>query len=324
MKKQILVPSLLALFVASAAHAGATFDTPAGTLNLGADVEFDYTSETDSNLKSGGRLLLDINGEKVLANGNFAGFKLNPVWGQDGSRGADDVWIKFGVKNDWAIQTGHFEAADLSPAGQDTYIASSGTTMYRANYARGRTSADGESQVQATFTKNIGAAAGFEVTAMSADEGDAVVVRPAVNYAVDNVSMAFGLEVPVAGKGDDADWLGLGGYVSFAASDDLTLTARTAYLADDTDAANSMDSLTAGINAQYKNFFIAALYGQTDADSAASETEELQVYASYKIPMILDIKNFDIYVAAGWSEAKLNDVTQDDVVGARVRLKYVF
>ena len=85
-----------------------------------------------------------------------------------------------------------------------------------------------------------------------------------------------------------------------------------------------MDSLTAGINAQYKNFFIAALYGQTDADSAASETEELQVYASYKIPMILDIKNFDIYVAAGWSEAKLNDVTQDDVVGARVRLKYVF
>ena len=139
MKKQILVPSLLALFVASAAHAGATFDTPAGTLNLGADVEFDYTSETDSNLKSGGRLLLDINGEKVLANGNFAGFKLNPVWGQDGSRGADDVWIKFGVKNDWAIQTGHFEAADLSPAGQDTYIASSGTTMYRANYARGRT-----------------------------------------------------------------------------------------------------------------------------------------------------------------------------------------
>ncbi len=43
MKKQILAPSILALFVASAAHAGATFDTAAGSLYLGGDVEFDYT-----------------------------------------------------------------------------------------------------------------------------------------------------------------------------------------------------------------------------------------------------------------------------------------
>ncbi|HEY5715336.1 MAG TPA: carbohydrate porin, partial [Psychromonas sp.] len=120
MKKQILAPSILALFVASAAHAGATFDTAAGTLNLGADVEFDYTTQSgedysesgdaDIDLTSTGRLLLDVNGEKVLDNGNFAGFKLNPTWGQNGKAGADDIWIKFGQKDNWAIQAGHFEA----------------------------------------------------------------------------------------------------------------------------------------------------------------------------------------------------------------------
>lgn len=361
MKKSILASSILALLVASAAHAGATFDTAAGTLNIGADVEFDYTTQsgeqfnidpnaasiadltTDakSDFAGSGRLLLDINGERVLENGSFAGFKLNPTWGQNGSRGADDVWIKFGVKNNWALQAGHFEAQDLSPAGQDTYIAESGTVMYRANYARGRTNDETSGEAQVTFNKTM-AGAGFELTAQSQDNGNLVILRPVVTASLsDTVSMAFGLEVPVAGEDlmadtafgpepvDSKDWIGAGGSVSFQASDDLTLTARAAYLADDRYQNMSIDSYTAGLNAQFKNFFISALYGASDyAD--LGDTTETQVYASYKIPAVMDLDNFDIYLGAGWSKAEISsdllasDITKDDVIGARVRLKYIF
>jgi hypothetical protein len=147
-KLNVLVPSVLALFVASAAHAGATFDTPQGKLNIGGDVEYDVTAShandsavTDHQTASG-RILLDINGERVLSNGNYAGFKLNPVWTQQGSNGSDDVWFGFGVKNDWGFKIGHFEAFDLSPAGQDTYTV--GTEGYRANLARGRNDNGGQ------------------------------------------------------------------------------------------------------------------------------------------------------------------------------------
>lgn len=339
MKIQMIAPSMLALFVASAAHAGATFDTAAGTLNLVADIEFDYTSETHSNLFSGGRLLLDINGSKVLENGNFAAFKLNPVWGQNGSAGADDIWIKFGVQNNWALQSGHFEAADLSPAGQDTYIASSGTTMYRANFARGRTDENDDNtgaDGQMTFTKTLGDRAGFELTAQSRNDGDTLMVRPVVTYAMDSVSMVLGAEFPVAAKedssfsitGDTSDkgknWVGFGGAATLQATDELALTARAAYLADNRVDTNEVEAMTAGINAQYQHFFISALYGKVDADVNTDDTKELQIYASYKIPTVLDIDNFAIYLGAAWSEADINGVTQDDVMGGRVRLKYIF
>lgn len=336
MKKQVLVPSILALFVASAAHAGATFDTAAGTLNIGADVEFDYTSETDKELFSSGRLLLDINGEKVLDNGNFAGFKLNPTWAQHGEAGSDDIWIKFGKKNNWNIQAGHFEAADLSPAGQDTYVSESGTLVYRANFARGRT--DGDDDGQITFTKTLGESTSLELTTQMRDNGRTVIARPAISYSASKFSVVFGAEVPVITQDDNyengldgytvaddgKDWIGFGGHVSYAATDALTVTLRSAYLLDDRLENNGVDALSTGLNVQYSNFFISALYGEVDAEVDADDSEEIQVYTSYKIPTILDIESFDIYVAAGWSEAKIADTTQDDEVGVRVRLKYIF
>jgi predicted porin len=330
MKKSILASSILALLVASAANAGQTFDTAAGSLYLGGDVEFDYTSETDKNLASGGRIEVVIQGERVLDSGAFAMFKVAPrIKAGDGDHETGDLKLGFGMKDDWSITTGRFEAADLSTAGQDTYIAESGTTMYRAATARGRTGESGDAQV--TFNKAMGAAA-FELTAQSQESGDLVILRPVVTADLGHkVSMTFGLEVPVVGNDDnardEADWLGAGGSITLQATDDLALTARAAYLADDRAQTNSVDSYTAGLNAQFQNFFISALYGESDADANTTEikdTTELQVYASYKIPAVMEIDNFDIYLGAGWSEAKISDVTQDEVVGARIRLKYIF
>jgi hypothetical protein len=349
MKKQILAPTILALSVASAAHAGATFDTAAGTLNLGADVEFDYTSETDRDLFSGGRLLLDINGMKVLDNGYFVGFKFNPTYGQNGSLGVDDVWFKFGAKENWALQTGHFEASDLSPAGQDTYLMSPTIVMYRANFARGRT---GESDYdndpttdnaqtgdgQMTYTKTMGDSANFEITAQSLNNGNVMVLRPVITATPgDIVSLGFGAEFSAYGddetpfaetvsgtQTDATDWFGLGGYVAFAAAEDLTITVRGAYLSDDRVETNSLDAYSVGLNLQYADFFIGAIYGDNDADLAAEDKDETQVYASYRIADVMNFDNFDIYVGAAWSEATVNGTTQDDIVGGRVRLKYTF
>jgi hypothetical protein len=348
MKKQILAPTILALFVASAAHAGATFDTASGTLNLGADVEFDYTSETDADLYSGGRILIDLNGMKALDNGYFVGFKLNPTWGQNGNAGADDIWIKFGEQSNWALQAGHFEATNLSPAGQDIYVNTGGTTMYRANFGRGRTgetdyslddstdSVPGDGQL--TFTKTMGDSATFELTAQSRDSGNVVVLRPVITATPgDLVFLGVGAEFSAVGdestdfartvsgtQTDATDWFGLGGYIGFNISDDLSLTARAAYLSDNRVETNAFDAYTAGLNLQFKEFFIGALYGEGDADLAAEDTEELEVYASYRIADIMNFDNFDIYLGAGWSEAKVGGTTNDDTVGARVRLKYTF
>ena len=320
MKKHILAPSILALFVASATHAGATFDTAAGTLYLGGDVEFDYFSQTDSNFAANGRLKLDINGQRALENGNFVAFKVNPIYRQNGAIAVDDAWIQIGVQNDWNLKTGHFEATDLSVAGQDTYVASTNTaTMYRAKDARGRTNADTDGEAQVTFTKSMDAF-GFELTAQSQANGDLVIARPVVTYAVDSVSVAVGAEVPVADQNDTDDWIGFGATTTIQATDNFNVTLRAAYKTNDT---TDTDSMTAGIGAGYQNFYAAVLYGEDDADTGV-DSEEMQVYASYKIPAVMDIDNFDIYFGAGYAKGDQTGTDIDDVIGAKIRLKYVF
>ncbi len=82
--------------------------------------------------------------------------------------------------------------------------------------------------------------------------------------------------------------------------------------------------MTAGIGAQYQNFFAAVLYGEDNYDTDNTDAEQIQYYASYKIPAVMDIDNFDIYLAAAYAEGEVNGADADDVVGGRIRLKYIF
>ncbi|MFB0975924.1 MAG: carbohydrate porin, partial [Tolumonas sp.] len=217
-KLNVLVPSVLALFVASAAHAGATFDTPQGKLNIGGDVEYDLTAQNfgDTNVgntagesvsdvqKASGRIIFDVNGERVLSNGNFAGFKINPAFGTNGDYlSGEDSWFSFGVKNDWAFKMGHYEAYDLSPAGQDTYVVGYGDNLYRAKAARGRAS----SGSQVMFSKEAGQWH-MEVSTLFGDDNgmydnmagveknkDPLVARPVVAWTGDTVTVAVGAEI---------------------------------------------------------------------------------------------------------------------------------
>ncbi|MNH32258.1 hypothetical protein D3C85_1512400 [compost metagenome] len=50
------------------------------------------------------------------------------------------------------------------------------------------------------------------------------------------------------------------------------------------------------------------------------------VYASYKIPSVLDLDNFDIYLGAYWSQLNVDSAEVDNIdhYGGRVRFKYFF
>ena len=357
MKKtlNVLVPSVLALFVASAAHAGATFDTPQGKLNIGGDVEYDLTAQnfddTDSVdnanttatnsvsdvQKASGRILLDINGERVLANGNFAGFKINPVYTTNGDYGdGEDSWFSFGVKNDWAFKMGHYEAYDLSPAGQDTYVVGYGDNLYRAKAARGRANSGG----QVMLSKEAGQWHMEMSTLFGDDNGmydkvagveknkDPLLARPVVAWTGETVTVAAGAElnlisdayVDAAGE-EISDWAGYGATASVKATDDLSFSVRGAYR-----AADEGDSYSVGPGMQYQNFYAAYLYGQNTDETGVSDvdTETNVVYASYKIPAVMGIDNFDMYLGASWGDEKIGDADTTEQYGARVRFKYFF
>lgn len=355
MKKtlNVLVPSVLALFVASAAHAGATFDTPQGKLNIGGDVEYDLTAQNYGDSDSGsnatstlgntvsdvqtasGRILLDINGERVLANGNFAGFKINPVYTTNGDYGdGEDSWFSFGVKNDWAFKMGHYEAYDLSPAGQDTYVVGYGDNLYRAKAARGRANSGG----QVMFSKEAGQWHMELSTLFGDDNGmydnlaveknkDPLLARPVVAWTGDTVTVAVGAElnlisdayIDAAGE-DISDWTGYGATATVKATDDLSFSLRGALR-----SADEGDSYSVGPGVTYQNFYIAYLNGKNEnVDAANVDTKYNVAYASYKIPAVMGIDNFDMYLGTSWGNKKIGDASATEEYGAKVRFKYFF
>lgn len=380
-KLNVLVPSVLALFVASAAHATATFDTPQGKLSIGGDVEYNFdmshlnsTTEADVNDKSGhgtdhignsGRIDIAITGERVLSNGNFAGMTVTPQVTSSGSAASDDDFFTFGVKNDWAYKFGHFEAYDLTPAGQDTWAG--GYEMYKASEARGRSDSAMMinkivgpmyyelSAMYGTYSSGDSTGSNTLPTTTFGDDNeylyagsgvvahkihDPIVLRPVVAYTGDVVSAALGGEFNAVtdayqdGNGNDLSKRnGVGGNVTFKVNSDLTIVTRAAYL----DAvANNQYSLGAG--AQYQNFWLGYLYGnekvKADADLGLANTADMkadahEVYASYKIPSVMGLDNFDMYLGAYWTQQLAKDDASSALAkptdyGSRVRFKYFF
>jgi hypothetical protein len=344
----VLVPSVLALFVASAANAAATFDTPQGKLILGGDVEYNLDAQNFGDTDSGsasntvsdvqsanGRILLDVEGERLLANGNFAGFKINPVYTTNGDYGdGEDSWFSFGVKNDWAFKMGHYEAYDLSPAGQDTYVVGYGDDLYRAKAARGR--ANSGSQVM--LSKEAGQWH-MEVSTLFGDDNgmydsvanvqknkDPLVARPVVAWTGDTVSVAVGAEINLItdayldSTGEDvSDWSGYGATAAIKATDDLSFSVRGAFK-----NADEGNGYSVGPGVAYQNFYVAYLNGKNENDATNVDTKYNIAYASYKVPAVMGIDNFDMYLGTSWGNKKIGDASATEEYGARVRFKYFF
>ncbi len=101
-----------------------------------------------------GRILLGFDGARKLDNGYFAGFSAQPLANIHGSVNIDDALLFFGKKDKWKVKVGRFEAYDMFPLNQDTFIEYSGNTandiyadgrgyIYMMKEGRGRSNAGG-------------------------------------------------------------------------------------------------------------------------------------------------------------------------------------
>lgn len=130
------------------ALASIEWQTTQGTLKFYGDVEFNVdaaskkhqltsvrtTAKKDFDAKDtdrwdvNGRILIGFDGLRELDNQNYAGFSAQPLADLSGKVNLDDAAFYFGHQNDWRIKIGRYEAYDMFPLGQDTFIEYSGNT----------------------------------------------------------------------------------------------------------------------------------------------------------------------------------------------------
>ncbi len=110
-----------------------------------------------------GRLLIGVDGYRRNDNGQFSGFTVQPLADLHGSMNVDDAAFFFGEENNWQAKVGRFEAYDMFPLNQDTFVEYSGNTandlysdgygyIYMMKEGRGRSDSGGNFNL----SKNIG------------------------------------------------------------------------------------------------------------------------------------------------------------------------
>ncbi|MFH7829107.1 carbohydrate porin [Kluyvera chengduensis] len=142
-----------------------------GDLKIYGDVEFNMDGESKHGLLAmtnpnydgdpsnekwdvNGRILLGFDGMRKLNNGYFAGFSAQPLGDLSGTVNIDDAAFFFGKEDDWKIKVGRFEAYDMFPLNQDTFVEHSGNTandlyddgsgyIYMMKEGRGRSDSGG-------------------------------------------------------------------------------------------------------------------------------------------------------------------------------------
>lgn len=109
-----------------------------------------------------GRILLGVDGVQHSSNGKYAGFTVQPLADMNGKMNLDDAAFYFGKENDWLMKIGRFEAYDMFPLNQDTFVEYSGNTandlysdgygyIYMMKEARGRSNSGGNLLVSKTL-----------------------------------------------------------------------------------------------------------------------------------------------------------------------------
>ncbi|MCX8729756.1 carbohydrate porin [Gilliamella sp. B2969] len=237
--KKFFVLSLLGL--SSIANAAIQWDTQQGKLKLYGDVEFNTDAASSkqqlSSLKQtadkknqpadkdrwdiNGRILIGLDGYREINHSNYAGFTVQPLADLSGDMNLDDAAFYFGQKKEWNIKIGRYEAYDMFPLGQDTFIEYSGNTandlyedgfgyIYMMKEGRGRSKNGGSIQLNKPFLTNFN----FELNGLinngekmfnkSTYHGynidkkkNVAYVRPVLSWKNDSVSTAIAAETNV-------------------------------------------------------------------------------------------------------------------------------
>jgi Porin-like glycoporin RafY/Maltoporin periplasmic N-terminal extension len=356
-----------------------------GDLKIYGDVEFNMDAESrkgsiianqdDSNERwdLNGRILLGFDGIRKLENGNFAGFSAQPLADMTGSMNLDDAVFFFGHENDWKIKVGRFEAYDMFPLNQDTFVEHSGNTandlyddghgyIYMMKEGRGRSDSGGNFLMSKQIDNWY-----FELNTLLEDgtalfndkeyhgreidqQKNVAYLRPVVSWSEGAFSMAAAMESNLVNNAygyydehgrfvDQSNRTGYGMTMTWNglkndADDGVVLNLNTAYL----DATDEKD-FSAGVNALWHRFELGYIYAHNKIDEFSGVVcddgcwiDEAGVYdihtihASYQIPNVMDMQNFNIYLGAYWSKLQGDHdfSSNDDRYGGRVRFKYYF
>ncbi|ECH5588912.1 porin [Salmonella enterica] len=125
-----------------------------GLTSLRTSANKDWTPGEKERWDINGRILLGFDGMRKGADGKYAGFNVQPLADMSGKMNLDDAAFFFGQQDDWKIKIGRFEAWDMFPLNQDTFIEYSGNTandlysdgygyIYMMKEGRGRSNSGG-------------------------------------------------------------------------------------------------------------------------------------------------------------------------------------
>lgn len=245
-----------------------------------------------------GRILIGVDGERELKNGNYAGFRVQPMADMTGKMNLDDAVFYFGQRDKWQYKIGRYEAYDMFPLNQDTFIEYSGNTandlygdgfgyIYMMKEGRGRSSDGGSMMVNTNYNDWY-----FELNALVEDgtsvfkDGEyhgrkldnrknVIYMRPVVAWQKDNFTVAAAVDANVISNAygyEDAD----GQFQDQSRRTGYGLTMKWDTLADDPingiianlstaylDAKNEND-LSVGANVLWRKFQLGYIYAHND------------------------------------------------------------
>ncbi|MGF1748593.1 carbohydrate porin [Vibrio cionasavignyae] len=350
--------SLAAILVSTAmgANAGISIvDNETGNFSIGGDVEFDFNferleraNEKENAFNQSGRILLEFAGERYTQNGHVLQVKVQPLMESSGNVALDDAWFAFGAQDGWNIRMGRFEAFDMFPVGQDTFLEYSGDTandlyrdgaayVYQMKEGRGRGS-DGQIMYSQNFGNlylELGSMIGDRSVLFGSPTGttdkakyhgetvknnkDSVLLRPVVGYQAGNFGIAASLEANLVKDAvitetsgvDISDRKGYGITTNYSTAD-WNLIANFAYM----DAVDE-DNMTVGVNALYKGFGLGYVHAANEYESkelgsyADGKAKVDTVYASYEFADVLAVDDFSIYLGAYYT--KVDDKTAQKI-----------
>jgi hypothetical protein len=348
--KRILFLTLCALMVSANVFAEAK-------LAADAEIDTDYVTETDdaatkkeyTYFRQGGRIQVTVSG-KTEAGDLFAEgqtqilAKVNTTDNTNGI-GVDDAWVKVGHKMA-NLQIGRFEGIELFKAGEDVYVAeqtsnATGLGMYKTDAARGRKGEEGALALNVTPMDGLT----VQVNTVYGTSGtdNVLAFRPAVEYSMDLLTVALGMETSktTAQDDDDDDEATLLGYgiklhvtpmdmievgLNFAAKAENGKSGGADLYTDDLETMTYGGFVTVKPMAAVKigaGFFISEREG---GNATTSELSAKTWYVSAQY-MFLESTWLKLGVSGTETEEKpqpTGDSLTDDAFGVRLRVCHAF
>ena len=260
----------------------------------------DWAPSSNERWDINGRILLGFDGYRRGENGQFAGFSVQPLADVTGRMNLDDAAFFFGQENDWKVKVGRFEAYDMFPLNQDTFVEYSGNTandlysdgygyIYMMKEGRGRSDSGGNF----LMSKNLGNWY-FEVNTLLENgstlfvdkqyhgmrldnDKNVAYVRPVIAWSEGRFSTALAMESNLVnnaygyrdGAGrwvDQSDRTGYGLTMTWNGQktdpdNGVVVNLNTAWM----DASDETD-FTAGVNGLWHNFELGYIYAHNEID----------------------------------------------------------